>query len=37
MLKNKAKTGPRPAARFKPEVHPRKKLTKCPEEEKQLQ
>ena len=30
---NKARTGPRSAARFKPEVHPRSKLTKCPEEE----
>ena len=33
---NKARTGPRSAARFKPEVHPRSKLTKCPELEEQL-
>ena len=30
---NKARTGPRSAARFKPEVHPRCELTKCPEQE----
>ena len=29
---SKARTGPRSAARFKPEVHPRSKLTKCPEQ-----
>ena len=30
---NKARTGPRSAARFKPEVRSRSKLTKCPEQE----
>ena len=35
--KNKANsTGPTSAARFKPDVHPRSKLTKCPEQEQQL-
>ena len=34
---NKARTGPRSVARFKPEVHPRNKLTKCPEHEEQQQ
>ena len=34
---NKARTGPRSAARFKPEVYPRSKLTKCPEQEQQQQ
>ena len=33
---NKARTGPRSAARFKLEVHPRSKLTKCPEQEQKL-
>ena len=32
---NKASTGPRSVARFKPEVHPRSKLMKCPEEQQQ--
>ena len=32
---NKAWTGPRSAARFKPEVYPGSKLTKCPEQEQQ--
>ena len=32
----KARTGPNPAARFKPDVHPRSKFTKCLEQEKQL-
>ena len=35
-LWNKAMTGPRFAARFKPEVHPRSKLTISPEQEEQL-
>ena len=30
---NKTWTGPWSAARFKPEVHPKSKLTKCPEQE----
>ena len=36
-VKNKARTGPRSVARFKPEVHPRSKLAKCPEQEQQQQ
>ena len=32
-VSNKAKTGPRPANRFKPEVHPGSKWTKFPEQE----
>ena len=28
--------GPRSVSRFEPEVHPRSKLTKCPEQEEQL-
>ena len=33
---DKARTGPSSVARFKPEVHPRSELTKCPEQEEQL-
>ena len=36
-LENKARTGPRSAARFKPEVHQRSKLIKCPEQEQHQQ
>ena len=36
LKKTKVRTGPRPAARFQPDVHPRSKLTKCPEQEQQL-
>ena len=32
---NKDRTGPRSAAIFKPEVYPRSKLMKCPEQEEQ--
>ena len=34
-LWNKAMTGPRFAARFKPEVKPRSKLTNCPAQQEQ--
>ena len=37
ILFNKARTGPRSAVRFKPEVQPRSKLKKCPEEEEHQQ
>ena len=33
---NKAWTSPMSAARFKPEVHPRSKLTNCPEQQQHL-
>ena len=36
-LSNKVRTGPRSAARFKPEVYPRSKLTKCLKEEEEQQ